>query len=127
MKKAILTLMLFFAVVYTACAQQKSKTVHLIMTVVESPNTIIIGHSPNVFITRDDTAQVSQYVDFKLHVKARDAAAAHENQLMQLLQPYYNTGWRLVTATSEVVPVGFNDYAVTVKSRYFLIKDSVAL
>jgi hypothetical protein len=75
------------------------------------------GHAPNMFITRDDTAQVQKYVEFDLHVKVRNQDAAHEQQIMQLLDPYYHDGWKLITAASSKVLDG------ETVSRFFFTRD----
>jgi hypothetical protein len=121
MKKQIAIFLLSFCATQFAFAQQKVKVKHMIITIVENPNSINIGHSPNVFITRDDTAQVRQYVNFNQHVKLRDIAAAHEAQLMEMFKPYYDDGWKLVTTSIGEVPSVSNSVEQT--SRYFFIKE----
>ena len=115
MKTAILIPILVIGSVCHAFAQQNGKTRHMIISIMETFSGR--GHAPNMFITRDDTAQVQRYVEFNLPVKAKDAEAAHENQIMQLLEPYYNDGWKLVTVSSSKV---FGDENV---SRFFFIKE----
>ena len=111
MKKAILISIFVLGTFYQTFAQQHGKIKHMTISIMETS----AGHAPNMFITRDDTAQVQKYVEFNLHVKLRDAHAAHENQIMQLLEPYYNAGWKLVTVSSA-------KYLEDNISRFFFIK-----
>jgi hypothetical protein len=101
--------------VYHAFARQNGKPKHMTVTIMETYSGR--GHAPNMFITRDDTAQVRQYVEFNLHVKAGEQEAAHEKQIMQLLEPYYNDGWKLISASNSKI---LGDENV---SRFFFTKD----
>src|ERR1700754_4481282 len=101
MKKAILIPILIAGSVYHAFAQQNGKTKHMTITIMETYSGR--GHAPNMFITREDTAQVQKYVEFNLRVKTNDQEAAHENQIMQLFEPYYNDGWKLITASGSKI------------------------
>jgi hypothetical protein len=121
MKKITLTLAFLFALVYFAAAQQASKTRHMIISIVENLNSITIGHSPNMFVTRDDTAQTRQYVDFRTHGKLKDAVADHEAQIMAILKPFYDQGWKLVTTSVTGVPEVGN--AAEESTRYFFVKE----
>jgi len=116
MKKAILISTLVLGTIYNTFAQQKSKTKHMIISIYETYYKW--GSSPNVFITRDDTAQVQKYVEFNLHVKTKEVVAAHENRIMETLQPYYNDGWKLVTVSS-LKDLNSAFYI----TRFFFIKD----
>src|ERR1700748_1273655 len=102
MKKATLIAALVLGTVYHTFAQQKSKTKHMIITIYETYSNW--GKSPNVFITRDDTAQVRKNIEFNLHLKLKYEVPAHETQLMQILEPYYNSGWKLITTSSVKNP-----------------------
>jgi hypothetical protein len=121
MKKAILIPILIIGLVYHAFAQQNGKTKHMIISIMEKSGKPVFGHAPsNVFITRDDTAQVQSYVEFNnLHLKVDDKDAAHEAQIMQLLEPYYNNGWKLVTASRAQT----NNVDSDNISRFFFTKD----
>ncbi|NOW94465.1 hypothetical protein [Mucilaginibacter sp. SG564] len=115
MKTAILIPILIIGSVYHAFAQKNGKAKHMTITIMETFSGR--GRVPNMFITRDDTAQVQKYVEFSLKVKVKDMDAAHEAQIMQLLQPYYKNGWKLVTAGG--VKIWGDENA----SRFFFIKD----
>jgi len=115
MKKAALIPILIVGLVYHAFARQSAKTKHMTITIMETYSGR--GHAPNMFITRDDTAQVQKYVEFDLHVKVRSQDAAHEQQIMQLLEPYYLDGWKLITVSNSKVLGGEN------VSRFFFTKD----
>jgi len=115
MKKAILVTILIIGSIYHAFGQQNGKTVHMTISIMEAYSGR--GHDPNMFITRDDTVQVQKYVDFNLHVKLKDMEAAHENQIMQLLEPYYHEGWKLMATSSS------NIFGNESLSRFFFIKE----
>ncbi len=115
MKTAILIPILIVGSVYHAFAQQNGKTKHMTISIMETYSGR--GHAPNMFITRDDTVQVQKYVEFNLHAKASEQEAAHENQIMQLLEPYYVDGWKLI-ATSSAKILGDENV-----SRFFFAKD----
>jgi len=115
MKTAILIPILIIGSVYHAFAQQNGKTRHMTISMMETFSGR--GHDPNMFITRDDTAQVQKYVEFNLRAKSSEQEAAHENQIMQLLEPYYHDGWKLVTVSSSKI---LGDENV---SRFFFTKD----
>ena len=121
MKKAILIPMLIIGSVYHAFAQQSGKTKHMIISVLEKSGKPAIGHTPpNVFITRDDTALVQKYVEFNLRLKSGDKDAAHEAQIMQILEPYYNSGWKLVSVSpAQTFNVDDNEDM----TRFFFTKD----
>ena len=74
----------------------------------------------NMIITRDDTAQVQKHIELNLHVKIKDRVAAHENQMMQLLKPYYDSGWKLASTSVEVISTSASPIEVF---RYFFTKD----
>jgi hypothetical protein len=101
--------------VYHAFARQNGKPKRMTISIMETYSGR--GHAPNMFITRDDTAQVEQYVEFNLHIKAGDQEAAHEKQIMQLLEPYHHDGWKLITAASSKVLGG------ETVSRFFFTRD----
>jgi len=115
MKIAILVPILIIGSVYHAFAQQNGKTKHMSISIMETYSGR--GHAPNMFITRDDTVQVQKYVEFNLRAKPSEQEAAHENQIMQLLEPYYHDGWKLVTVSSAKI---LGDENV---SRFFFIKE----
>jgi hypothetical protein len=122
MKKAILIPVIIIGSVYHVFAQQSGKTKRMIISIMEKSGKPAIGHTPpNVFITRDDTAQVQTYVEFNnLHLKSDNKDAVHEAQIMQLLEPYYNKGWKLVTVSrAQTFNVDDSDNI----SRFFFIKD----
>lgn len=118
MKKLII-IFLALAACCTATAQQKNKTRHMTVTIVDEHVAFRIGRGiNNMFITRDDTAQVQKLVDLNLHVKLRDEPAAYERMLMKLLKPYYEDNWKLVTSAVEFVP-----NTNTEVFRYYFIKE----
>ena len=115
MKTAILIPILIVGLVYHAFAQQNGRTKHMTITIMETYSGR--GHAPNMFVTRDDTDQVQKYVEFNLTVKVRDQEAAHEKQIMQLLEPYYHDGWKLITVSGSKILGDEN------ASRFFFTKD----
>jgi len=114
MKKAA-GLLLFLSLVTSAFAQQPTKQKHMTITIMDEQVTFTIGkRANNVFITRDDTAQVQQVV------KLKDNMADRESQLFDLIEPYYNDGWKLVSTSAEAVP---GTTLATEVFRYYFVKD----
>lgn len=96
-------------------AQQSKPAKHMVITIIND-NSIKIGWFNNMIITRDDTAQVKQVAKLKHDV------AANEIIIMQLLQPYYNDGWKLTSTSTEAVTNNVTDIA-TETFRYYFIKE----
>jgi len=118
--KKILILILALTAGYGAFAQQNGKTKNMTITIYEFHG-IKIGSVPNMIITRDDSLQEQKNIDLNLHVKAKEQLAAHENTLMQVLKPYYDKGWKLISSSVEVSTFQGSDYDRTY--RYYLSKD----
>jgi hypothetical protein len=112
MKKAA-GLLLFLAMAVPALAQQNTKSKHMTITIMDAQATFTIGKSNNVFITRDDTAQVAKYV------KLKNKMADRESQLFDLVEPYYSDGWKLVSTSAEGVP---DTTLPTEVFRYYFVK-----
>lgn len=116
--KKILIICLLSIAGYSAFAQQKPRVKHMTITIIDDHAGIIIGKKPNnLFITRDDTAQVQKRIDMNTHAKAKDAPAAYEQLLMQMLKPYYADNWKLVSTSAE-----FNQNTNEDTFRYYFIK-----
>ena len=92
----------------------------MIVTIIDDHVSFNVGGKRNnMFITRDDTAQVQKWVDLKPHVKAKDERGAYEALLMKIIQPYYEQGWKLVSTSAEAIPPQQADEIF----RYYFIKD----
>jgi hypothetical protein len=117
MKKYIFLSILALFIVYQSHAQTK----HMVIAIVNT-NAVTIGKTNNMFITRDDTAQVQKIVDLNPHTRARDRAAGFEIILMQLIQPYYNQGWKLISTSVDAVMDGYTKNT-TETYRYYFTKD----
>jgi hypothetical protein len=118
--KKISTLLLLMSIALSSVAQQKSAAKHMVITIQDDGAVITIGKTPNMFITRDDTAQVKKYVNLKHYGSESKEIASREEQLMQLMEPYYQDGWKLVSTSAEAI------YSTTVPSevfRYYFIKE----
>ncbi|MFB9844576.1 hypothetical protein [Mucilaginibacter ginsenosidivorans] len=112
---------LFLALITGAAvsAQQKSRVTHMTVTIVDDHAALRVGRRPNnMFITRDDTAQVQRVIDLDMHVRARDEPAAYEKMMMNILKPYYDNNWKLVTADVEFVASSNTEIF-----RYYFIKE----
>ena len=116
MKKLII-LVLALASGYSALAQQKGKTDHMSISIYEQG-----GRISYMVITRTDSAQVKKDLKIKLHVSSTKTLLADQDAaLMQLLKPYYNNGWKLITFGIDNSVFNGNDYSETFK--YYLSKD----
>ena len=119
MKRTALILIIILNTALHLSAQQR-KTSNMSITIYEF-NGIKIGKFPNMIITRDDSLQEQKNLDLNLHVKAKEQLAAHEQALMQALKPYYDNGWKLVSATVQVSTFQGGDFDKTY--RYYLSRD----
>jgi hypothetical protein len=121
MKKSIVLLTFILFSINQAFSQQKAKTRHMVIAIEDNYTSFNIGKKENnMIITRDDTAQLQKHVELNLHVKANDRVAVHENQMMQMLKPYYDSGWKLVSASTEVISTGGSPVEVF---RYFFTRE----
>ena len=96
--KKIAGLLLAIAMAAPAIAQQTAKQKHMVITITDQEAAITFGKSNNVIITRNDTTQVQQYV------KLKNKTADREAQMMEIIEPYYDNGWKLVSTSAEAVP-----------------------
>ena len=119
MKKLII-IILALAGSIQAFAQQKSKTKNMTITIYEFHG-IKIGGIPNMIITRDDSLQEQKNLDMNLHDKLKERYADHEQLLMNALKPYFDSGWRLVSASIETSV--FQSETFDKYYRYYLTKD----
>ncbi|MBS1524246.1 MAG: hypothetical protein JST19_01275 [Bacteroidetes bacterium] len=117
--KKILILILALAAGYNGFAQQTPKAKHMTIMLFNDHAAFTVGKKiNNMIITRDDTAQVQKLVDLNPHVKLREEPAAYETLLMNLLKPYYDDGWKLVTSSVEFV-----QNTNTEVFRYYFVKE----
>lgn len=103
--KLLLALAFLFSITIETLAQSPAPTKHMTITIINQHVSFSIGKQlDNFFITRDDTVQVQKLVDLNPHVKTKDEPAAYEQILMNLLKPYYEQQWKLVTSSVEFIP-----------------------
>jgi hypothetical protein len=99
--KSILALAFLFSITIETLAQTR----HMTITIVDQHVAFSVGKkTDNFFVTRDDTVQVQKQVDLTPHVKAKAEPAAFEQLMMNLLKPYYDQEWKLVTSNVEFIP-----------------------
>lgn len=116
--KSLLTLVFFFSITIEALAQSPAQTRHMKITIVDQHVAFSVGKKMNnFFVTRDDSVQVQNLVDLNPHSKAKEEPAAYEQMLMNLLKPYYDQQWKLVTSNVEFIPT-----TNTEVFRYYLVK-----
>ncbi len=101
-------------------AQQKSKTDYMSITIYEY-RSLQIGRIHNMIVTRTDTAQLQIDIDLKSHGKMKDYLANHEDTLLTALKPYFNAGWKLVSASVEVSAFQGNTDGATY--RYYFTRE----
>jgi hypothetical protein len=112
MKKLII-LALALAIGHTVSARQKGKTNYMNISIFQQA-----GRIDYMIVTRTDTAQ--EIKDLKIKVTlayAEKYLAGQDSALMQLLSPYYNKGWKLVSTTID------NSIFSGQVFRYYLSKD----
>ena len=116
MKKLII-LVLALAAGHIALAQQKGKTNYMNISVFQQA-----GRISYMIVTRTDSAQQIKDLKIKLGLSSAQKALADEDSaLMQLLTPYYNQGWKLVSFAVDNSIFSGQDYSQTL--RYYLSKD----
>ena len=113
MKKLII-LILAIAAGHVAFAQQKAKINYMTVSIYQQA-----GRISCMVVTRTDSAQVVK----ELKIKVRTASTQKEltdgdAALMQLLDPYYKRGWKLVSFGIDDSILNGNDYSKTFK--YYL-------
>ena len=118
MKKLII-LVLALAAGQIVSAQQKSKTNYMSISIFEQA-----GRIDYMIVTRTDTAQETKDVKIKLGLASAQKVLTDEDAaLMQLLNPYYNKGWRLVSFAVDNSIFTGSDYSKTF--RYYFSKDEL--
>jgi hypothetical protein len=118
MKKLII-LVLALAAGQIVSAQQKSKTNYMSISIFEQA-----GRIDHVIVTRTDTAQETKEVKIKVREASVEKALTDEDAaLMQLLTPYYNKGWKLVSFTVDNSILNGSDFSKTF--RYYFSKDEL--
>jgi hypothetical protein len=99
-----------------AFAQQKGKTDYMSITIYQQA-----AQFRNLIITRTDSAQKT--IDFKTKLHAFGAEikylAEQDSVLLQLVKPYYDKGWKLVSFTTDGSDFNNNGMAF----RYYLSRD----
>ncbi|MBS1503579.1 MAG: hypothetical protein JST32_16035 [Bacteroidetes bacterium] len=118
--KKILMLSLAMIAGYGALAQVKHKTDYMSITIYEFHG-ITIGSRHNMIVTRTDSAQEQKDIDLRAHGKLKGYLAMHEDTLMKALKPYFDGGWKLVSASVEVSDLQGNDFDKTY--RYYLSRE----
>ncbi|HEY5327929.1 MAG TPA: hypothetical protein VIJ27_13075 [Mucilaginibacter sp.] len=115
--KKLLILILALAAGYNAFAQQKSKTRYMNITIY-SPSE---RHIDNMIVTRTDSAQKITDLKIILHPGSSSVKflAQQDNALLQLLKPYYDKGWKLVSFTTYIYSFKFPSQMF----YYYLSKD----
>ncbi|WP_343688690.1 hypothetical protein [Chitinophaga sp.] len=116
--KSLLALAFLFSITIETFAQAPAPTRHMTITIIDQHVALSIGKkTDNFFVTRDDTAQLQKFVDLNTHVKAKEEPAAYEQMMMNLLKPYYDQQWQLVTSNVEFIP-----NTNTEVFRYYFVK-----
>jgi hypothetical protein len=118
--KNVLVFIMFIFARYSAFAQQKGQTSYMNITIYEV-YAVQIGHIHNMIITRTDSAQLQTDIDLKMHGKAKDYLAEHEQVIMSALQPYFTDGWKLISTSVEVSNFQGSEFDKTY--RYYLSRE----
>lgn len=113
--------MLILSSGFYVLAQSKAKSKLMVITISEYTGSIVGQAQPNMIISRTDTVQEVRYINFSLIAKAKNQLAAHESLIMEVLKPYLNSGWKLVSTSLEAPVSQGNVY--NENFRYFFTKD----
>jgi hypothetical protein len=114
MKKIVL-LCLALTAGYAASAQQKGKTAYMSVTIYRSG-----ARLSDMIITRSDSAQERRDIKVKLPAFAAGATAVAviDDNLMKLMTPWFNSGWKLLTFSDLADKDAFTD-----TYRFYLSKE----
>jgi hypothetical protein len=118
MKKSIFIAILVLGFIAHTLGQQKARTKYMIVTLSYNNDNY---KNIAMIVTREDTMAVKTKQGVDSHVKNKDLAAAFESLTLQLLKPYFDNGWKLVTSTVQVETFASN--SVINKTRFYLSKD----
>jgi len=114
--KKLLILILVLSASYSVFAQQKSKTNYMSISISQQAARI-----SNMIVTRTDSAQKIIDLKVRLPLGSTSYYAGQDSALLQLLKPYYDQGWKLVSFAIDHSIMNGNDYGQTFK--YYLSKD----
>jgi len=116
MKKLIILVLALIAG-HIVSAQQKGKTKYMGISIFQQA-----GRIDYMIVTRTDSAQEIKDLKIKLGLASQQKALSDEDSaLMQVLNPYYSKGWRLVSFAVDNSIFSGQDYSQTF--RYYLSKD----
>ena len=115
--KRLIILVLALAAGHIVSAQQKGKTNYMSISIFQQT-----GRIDYMIVTRTDSAQEIKDLKIRLNLaSAQKALADEDGALMQLLNPYYSKGWKLVSFAVDNSIFEGRDYSQTF--RYYLSKD----
>jgi len=115
--KKLIVLALALVIAHVASAQQKSTTNYMSVSIFQQGN-----HIDYVVVTRTDSAQMVKNVKIKVRTASDQKALTDgDAALMQLLSPYFNQGWKLLSFAVGNEIFSGNNYSQTF--RYYLSKD----
>jgi hypothetical protein len=120
MKKTLIIILFLLSAVRYANAQT-GKTKFMTITIAEINGTVSGTPLPNMIISRTDSVQDQKYINFASTTKAKNPLAAHDALMILVLKPYFDSGWKLVSATIENPITQGNTYVENY--RYFFTKD----
>ena len=114
--KKIIILALALIIGHCAFAQQKGKTDYMSITVYHQG-----GQFSNMIVTRTDSLQkiIDLKIKFRVSVAEKKFLAEQDSILLQLVKPYYDKGWKLVSFATD----GSNFDNNSTAYRYYLAKD----
>jgi hypothetical protein len=116
MKKALPLLAIVLFLASLASAQSKKATEYLLISVFDEAGGLL-GIHEKVIVTRQDGSQ-EVITDHSLRNLAFASSRINivEDSVMQMLKPYFEGGWKLVSVASLTIPQG----TTGIVTRYFL-------
>jgi hypothetical protein len=118
MKKIVIIAILVLGFIVQATAQQKARSKYMIVTLSYNNDNY---RKISMIVTQEDTSPVKTKQGVDSGVKNKDLASAFEGLTLQLLKPYFDNGWKLVTSTVQVETFAYN--SVNNITRFYLSKD----
>ena len=114
--KKLLILILALSASYSVFGQQKGKTDYMSISIYQQA-----ARFSNMVVTRTDSAQKIVSLKIKLPLGSTGFYAEQDSDLLQILKPYTDQGWKIISFAIDHSIMNGNDYGQAFK--YYLSKD----
>ena len=123
MKKSILILVLLAILSGSAAtAQQKPHTSYLLLTVYDESNGLFRS-TEKIVVSHQDGHQDWSEHSMRAYMYGPERFKEEEDSILPRLQPYFDSGWKLISVTSVPLPASAGSIYYNVLTRYFLSRE----